>query len=864
MKHRHKTKNTFKEKAESQEDEEELLKDRQEPSDPKSQEDPKEEYMVVAEEEGDTNDTPERRNIRLRLRRIPKYRKYQRSEKLGVMPPLPMTPLSSITEHTPPSSAVAPPFVHHSFQETSPQFNLEKPSSVTKEQGIKPSSLCDSLYDLVDSASSAFHSSASGSQLISGTRQFESLAEHEPLSDVDVNKLDHQDQPSFNCATCFGSYVFQDQQSKQTDQRSIMLKPTEISDLLPVSPYRVQVRYQSNSASFSSRGPTFSSGRGSSPPQPEDVNACELLRKRSTSLLDLLPTWSNEHVHVGQPEGSFLRTLPQSMFSYQPGFSPPLNSEVSQTKEEQSSDSSAETNERSEQLDYYMPEVTEVLHFPASEPKTVYYGRRSHSNPLIPIPDPCPQSSVPPLVYSPECSDEEKLEEEAAGGFLWGAECSPAADNIDGAAASPVRAEYVSATNTLPPSSHLQVSSSCCLTRSHSAPSLSKIPKNNFRRAASLPDMKLKEFTPAISADDCDDETYSFQCSCPGLYQCSVSSLVFNMKGEGGVAYRTVPWNRRLLAQHHKKPAGPLFDIKCLQQSVCQLHLPHCEIISTGGGRSLQVAHVSDEGIEFISPHQVTETHVVVNISGFSAYGNVKDEDSPPDPVQALVLLFYKPPEDPDLRSVLSVLLLPRNIVFHKIQRDRRKLDKNERYLETSPHCKLHPKQVYALSTSPEDDLIKVQPKEAEFDDEYHESYFPSFQVVLKRILTDVNLTLRDSSSSSCVWEREVCLLPSGVKTLETGPKKRPSDLRSCFIRRISGPVLSSLLDQLLEKRVITDAEREAADTKQSRSDRARFVFDTVSNKGEAASSEMMEFLCEEDPFLCEHLGLKQNGEKAS
>ncbi|XP_025766349.1 uncharacterized protein LOC112847934 isoform X4 [Oreochromis niloticus] len=79
---------------------------------------------------------------------------------------------------------------------------------------------------------------------------------------------------------------------------------------------------------------------------------------------------------------------------------------------------------------------------------------------------------------------------------------------------------------------------SCLLPCSHSMVSLSKIPcTNNFTQVNSSPDMLLK--------------------------------------GGGDVVYRTVPWNRKLLAQHHKKPAGPLFDIKCQQQSVCQLHLPH-------------------------------------------------------------------------------------------------------------------------------------------------------------------------------------------------------------------------------------------------------------------------------------------------
>ncbi|XP_039473721.1 uncharacterized protein LOC116321066 [Oreochromis aureus] len=400
-------------------------------------------------------------------------------------------------------------------------------------------------------------------------------------------------------------------------------------------------------------------------------------------------------------------------------------------------------------------------------------------------------------------------------------------------------------------------SRSCLLPCSHSMVSLSKIPcaKNNFTQVNSSPDMLLNEFTPVIT-DDFDDENYTFQCSCPGLYQCSVTGLVFLMKGEGDVVYRTVPWNRRLLTQHHKKPAGPLFDITCQQQSVCQLCLPHCEIISTGGGQFLQVAHVKDEGIEFITPQRITESHVVINITGFSGYGNVKDEDSPPGPVQALVLLFYKPPVDPDPSSILSVLLLPRNIVIRDVQRTRRKLNGDERYIDTPPHCKLHPKQVYTLSAVPEDDSVLVQPTDAEFDDEHRESYFTSFRVDLRIVFRDVNLSLKDKSSSTCVWERDVCLFSPTVGTLNRPPSERLFNIRSCFIEGISQPNLSSLIDKLLEKTVITDAEREEADTMQNPRVKARFVIDTVRNKGDAASSELINILRELDKILFEHLRL--------
>ncbi|XP_071340519.1 caspase recruitment domain-containing protein 8-like [Trachinotus anak] len=406
------------------------------------------------------------------------------------------------------------------------------------------------------------------------------------------------------------------------------------------------------------------------------------------------------------------------------------------------------------------------------------------------------------------------------------------------------------------------------LTRIMSFPSQNSVhcKKNSIlTRSKSLPDMMLKtsyeEFTPDIT-DEENDESYSFQCSRPGLYQCSVTDLLFHMEEEGVVVYRIVPWNRRLLAQYHKKPAGPLFDIKCVQKSVCQLHLPHCEISSTGGCHFLSVAHVNDEGIEFITPHKITETHVIINISGFSGFGNVKDEDSPPVPVRALVLLFYRPPTDPDPESLINVLLLPKNVSLRDVQRTRKKLVGDERYIETSPHCKLQPDQVYTLSTGPEDDSVLVQPAEAEFDCDNYDNFFPSFQVILEKVMKHMKLFLRDSDSSHSVWERRVCLSSAGVKRscgqspLNLPPNQRLLDTRSSFIDGISGPVLKTLLDKLLDKRVITDSERESVDGMQDQRDKARFVIDTVRKKGEAASSEMIEFLSEIDPFLCEHLGL--------
>lgn len=386
---------------------------------------------------------------------------------------------------------------------------------------------------------------------------------------------------------------------------------------------------------------------------------------------------------------------------------------------------------------------------------------------------------------------------------------------------------------------------------------------NVSTRAVSVPNVKLQssfeEFTPDFTGDE-DDEVFRFRCSGPGLHQCRETGLVFDMKAEGDVFYRTVPWNRRLLSQHHKKPAGPLFDLTCQQQSVARLHLPHCEVRSTGGGDHLSVAHIDDDDLELIRPERITETHVVVNVTGFSGFGNVKDEDSPPDQVRALVLLFFKLPAEPDADYLMNVLLLPRNVAVRDVLRFRKKLDGDETFLEVPPHCKLQPQQVYSLSTGSGDDSVLVQPTEAEFDQESYDNYLPTFQVVYKALMKHMTLFLRDSSSTS-VWERRVCLSSSGTNrscgsTRQSHrPDERLAETRVSFIDGVSGPVLQGLLDKLLERKVLSDSEREAAEAERNRRDKARFVIDTVRRKGDAASSEMIRYLCELDPFLSEHLG---------
>ena len=52
------------------------------------------------------------------------------------------------------------------------------------------------------------------------------------------------------------------------------------------------------------------------------------------------------------------------------------------------------------------------------------------------------------------------------------------------------------------------------------------------------------------------------------------------MVQEAELLYGTVQWDKNLLYPTDKMAAGLLFDIKCSEDSaVCQLHLPHCEVM---------------------------------------------------------------------------------------------------------------------------------------------------------------------------------------------------------------------------------------------------------------------------------------------
>ncbi|XP_029380395.1 uncharacterized protein LOC115057422 [Echeneis naucrates] len=89
-------------------------------------------------------------------------------------------------------------------------------------------------------------------------------------------------------------------------------------------------------------------------------------------------------------------------------------------------------------------------------------------------------------------------------------------------------------------------------------------------------DKSPQSFTPELKTEST-KVSYRFRCPGPGMFQCSLTGLVFVVDQEAELLYNTVQWDESLLQSAGKMAAGPLFNIHCAEDAVCELHLPHCE-----------------------------------------------------------------------------------------------------------------------------------------------------------------------------------------------------------------------------------------------------------------------------------------------
>ncbi|XP_029353106.1 uncharacterized protein LOC115038405 isoform X2 [Echeneis naucrates] len=373
-------------------------------------------------------------------------------------------------------------------------------------------------------------------------------------------------------------------------------------------------------------------------------------------------------------------------------------------------------------------------------------------------------------------------------------------------------------------------------------------------------DKSPQSFTPELKTEST-KVSYRFRCPCPGMFQCSLTGLVFVVDQEAELLYNTVQWDESRLQSAGKTAAGLLFNIHCAEDAVCELHLPHCETedaLSSEG--LLSVVHITDDGMSFLKPLEITDTHVIVKVSHLSAFGLVRDAGQKlrglftrKKRVCGQLLLFLRPPAR-DIQ-ILDVFLLPSNLPLSEVaaQQD------DAVYIKISSACKLKVGERYIVRSDP--GKFKIQPESAVFYSKFGVNFFPTFEVFLTPNIQTLTLMVKHEKGTE-VWKRSIPLPSPKRKTVQNPADKnfqaeeKLCAVRAEFIQRVSDTVLNQLLDKLLERGVISDAEMESARTK-SRAEKAKDVIDSVRRKGSEASSFLISALCQLDPCVSRELSLR-------
>ncbi|KAM4750919.1 uncharacterized protein FYW61_005915 [Anableps anableps] len=367
-------------------------------------------------------------------------------------------------------------------------------------------------------------------------------------------------------------------------------------------------------------------------------------------------------------------------------------------------------------------------------------------------------------------------------------------------------------------------------------------------------------FTPEVSRERI-GVSYSFQFPGLGLFQCSLTGLVFRVTQEGEVTYRTQIWDEMLLQLADKLPGGPLFNIECPQDCISELQLPHCQPEAALVSDCLSVGHITDDGMSVIQPLRITETHVVVSLSHLSGFGVVLDrikrfKEYLTKPIRGQVLLFLRHLQRP--LSILSVILLPSNVPLPDVKEQHT----DSTFIQAPSFCSFYKGKTYSLHSDPAG--FTIQPKTAQFFENYGPNYHATFEITLPTRTKDMTVMVQSPEEEN-VWNYVLHLpvpaspAPADQRRPRLGKSlsavEKLESIRRDFIDHVSNPVLDKLLDELQHCRVVRDCEADDVRTK-PRSEKARELIDTVRRKGAEASSRMISAFCSSDQYLSSELGL--------
>uniref|UniRef100_A0A673KDD9 FIIND domain-containing protein n=1 Tax=Sinocyclocheilus rhinocerous TaxID=307959 RepID=A0A673KDD9_9TELE len=336
----------------------------------------------------------------------------------------------------------------------------------------------------------------------------------------------------------------------------------------------------------------------------------------------------------------------------------------------------------------------------------------------------------------------------------------------------------------------------------------------------------VEVFTPELRGDeDKLENSYRFVCAHAGQFQCSLTSLVFVMAGEGEVLYGVESWDPcQLDGLGQMQPAGPLYNIDCFNGSLSGLHFPHCEILSEKNKDSLAVAHFTGGNVETMKPLKVTETHVMIDIRDLSLFGLLKRMFFPHSPVIAQVLFFERLLYAGQKENILDVHLLPWNVRLSKVSFFSHR---DSEHIITSSKCFLIPGSEYSLCCEAEG--TSVQPTTERFDCNFGPNFHPTFEVFVNLNTVNLRLRLLDSEGRE-IWNRRIVLIYS---------------ISTVFFKSIY--LSNNLL--LISSVMIADAYSKVH-AAEPRQEKMRLLLDVLDSGGAVVKAEFCRLLKEKEHYL--------------
>ncbi|XP_030071530.1 uncharacterized protein LOC115478369 [Microcaecilia unicolor] len=235
-----------------------------------------------------------------------------------------------------------------------------------------------------------------------------------------------------------------------------------------------------------------------------------------------------------------------------------------------------------------------------------------------------------------------------------------------------------------------------------------------------------------------------------GTYQCSVTSLIFEVTKKAHIKYSVLSWSK--FAVHLKRPwtvGGPIFDVQCDSATLKSIQFPHSLCLHDHkSDLTFKVLHIKGKDTEIEPSVDYSPTHVKWLVTSLSPVGPIM-QDSESVCHHGAVLLYKVIDNHPSLSFRVYVTI--NNDSFIKDVRNAVKYaDKKFIKIDKPPVCRklLQHGKRYRFTSEPE---AEINPEDIEFIDD-SVAKLKNYTEVFFEQPEEFKLSLTEMDSDEIIW----------------------------------------------------------------------------------------------------------------